>query len=261
MSLLKVCLVGASGRMGAEIIQAITEDRYSELCGATEREDSLHVGDEIYGAGGVRISSNLVETAAACDVIIDYSGAAGTEANIHNYEKAGKPVVIGSTGLSAADIDALKKLSKKIPVIQDTNMSVGVNVMNKIVELAAKIMDDSYDIEIFEAHHKFKKDAPSGTALTLGKAAAKGRGVDLNTVAVTGDRSGERKQGEIGFQVMRGGDIAGTHTVFFAGFGETLEITHRATNRSIFAKGALKAAKWLVKQPAGFYKMKDVLGL
>jgi 4-hydroxy-tetrahydrodipicolinate reductase len=153
-------------------------------------------------------------------------------------------------------------MAEKIPVVQDTNMSVGVNVMNTLVELAAKAFDESFDIEILEAHHRYKTDAPSGTALTLGEAVAKGRGVKLSDEAVVGDRNKTiRKKGEIGFQVIRGGGITGEHTVFYCGDNERLEITHRAADRKIFAGGAMRAAMWLVSQPAGFYRMKDVLGL
>lgn len=262
---LKICVVGASGQMGKEIVKAITLDQETELYSAIERPGSENIEKFALdiagcGTGGCRITPDIVSAAKNADVIIDFSGAAGTMANIKAYQAAGRPAVIGSTGLTDAHIAELKGLSKQIPLVVDSNMSVGVNVMTTLVEMAARALDSSFDIEIFEAHHRYKKDAPSGTALMLGNAAAEGRKEALANIAAY-TRKEERRPGSIGFQVLRGGDIAGDHTVFFCGDGERIEITHRASTRAIFAKGALRAAKWLSGKSNGYYEMKNVLGL
>lgn len=266
--LTKICLIGASGRMGREIIQAIASDGSFELAGAVERADSPHIGVsamELAGAGklGCVITSDLLEASAASDVIVDFSAAVGTCANLELYKRAGKALVVGSTGFNDAQLKELKALGDVIPFLMATNMSVGVNVMAKLVELAARMTGEEFDIEVFEAHHKHKVDAPSGTAITLAEAAAKGRGIDFSENAVYSREgmTGARKEGTIGFQVLRGGDIAGEHTVYFCGDGERLEITHRASSRQNLAKGALRAAKWLNGKAVGNYTINNVLGL
>lgn len=264
----KICMIGATGRMGVEIIKAAALDDSCEIASAVEYEGSPKIGtDALENAGignkGVMVTGDLLGAAESADVIVDFSGANGTKANMEKYKKAGKPLIIGSTGLDDSQIKAIEELSKNIPVILSSNMSMGVNLLAKLTEMAAGILGEDFDIEIFEAHHKHKKDAPSGTALTLGKAAAKGRNISLENAAVY-ERygiTGERQQGSIGFQALRGGDIAGDHTVFFCGDGERIELTHRASSRQTFAKGALRAAKWLKGKPNGLYSMNDVLGL
>jgi 4-hydroxy-tetrahydrodipicolinate reductase len=211
----------------------------------------------------VDIGDDLLKGAENCDVIIDFAGAAGTYANIDKYKTLKKPLVIGSTGLSAEQLRDISILQADIPLLISSNMSVGVNILLKSIEMTAKALGEEFDIEIFEAHHKHKVDAPSGTAIIMGEAAARGRGRPLAELAVyeRHGHTGARESGTIGFQVMRGGDIAGDHTVFFCGAGERIELTHRATTRSIFANGAVRCAKWIVDKPNGLYNMNDVLGI
>ncbi len=265
---LKICVVGASGRMGQEIIRAVADDPEAVISGAVERTDSEELGSsalELAGCGhdGCVITADIESAAEVSDIIIDFSGAAGTYDNIKSYWSADTPLIVGSTGFSDTQREELLKLQEYIPLLVASNMSVGVNVMAKLAELAAKTLGSGFDIEIFEAHHKHKKDAPSGTAITLAEAAAKGRGLNLADAAVYSRHgfTGDRGAGTIGFQVMRGGDIAGDHTLFFCGDGERLEITHRASSRQTFAKGAVRAAKWLAGKPNGLYSMNDVLDL
>jgi 4-hydroxy-tetrahydrodipicolinate reductase len=209
------------------------------------------------------VTDNLLEGAADCDVIIDFAGAAGTYSNLQTYKVLKKPLVIGSTGFEEEQLRQISALQANMPLLISSNMSMGVNILLKSIEITAKALGEEFDIEIFEAHHKYKVDAPSGTAITMGEAAARGRGKQLSDLAVYEryGHTGERKSGKIGFQVMRGSDIAGEHTVFFCGAGERIELTHRATNRSIFANGAVRCAKWLVGKPNGLYSMNNVLGI
>jgi 4-hydroxy-tetrahydrodipicolinate reductase len=257
--MIKIAVIGASGRMGREIMQIIRDDSDTLLVGAAERADSELIGALVHN---VKITGDIAIAAKDADVIIDFTGSAGTRTNLPIYAKLKKAVVLGSTGLTEQDIAQIEALSKDMPVLWASNMSVGVNVLAKLVEMAAKALGDQFDIEVFEAHHKHKIDAPSGTAITLAEAAAKGRSLNLSTSAVYSREgmTGARKQDEIGFQVLRGGDIAGDHTVFFCAEGERIELTHRATNRQILAKGAVRAAKWMADRPAGFYSISDVLG-
>jgi 4-hydroxy-tetrahydrodipicolinate reductase len=257
--MVKVALIGAGGRMGQEIISLIAEDANMELAAAVEYKGSPLVGKEL---GGVRVIDS-VDAIAGANVVVDFSGAVGTAANIEAYRKLGLSLVVGSTGLSPEEQEKLLSLQNDIPLFVSSNMSLGVNLMAKLVNLAAKVLDSDFGIEIFEAHHKHKKDAPSGTALTLAAAAAEGRGLDLEKAAVFSREgfTGERRPDEIGFQVLRGGDTVGEHTVFFCGEGERLEITHRATSRSILASGAVKAAKWMAGKEKGLYGMSEMLGL
>ena len=264
---LKVCVVGASGRMGIEVIREIEADPETVLSGAIERSDNEKIGTSALelagcGHGGCVVTSDIESVSEVSDIIIDFSGAEGTHENINSYWSADMPLVVGSTGLSDVQLEELLKLQKYIPLLVSSNMSLGVNVITKLAEIAAQTLGSDFDIEIFEAHHKHKKDAPSGTALKLSETVANARGLTGKTAVYSRHgHTGERKKDIIGFQVMRGGDIAGEHTVFFCGEGERVEITHRATSRHIFAKGAVKAAKWLAAKPNGLYSMKDVLGL
>jgi 4-hydroxy-tetrahydrodipicolinate reductase len=249
--MIRAVIVGA-GRMGRELLIAIEDEPDFKAAGIIDAPGKDSIGAYVLG---LTVADDLVRTAKDANVIIDFSGAAGTLSHIAEYETLKIPLVVGSTGFSEDDSAALNRLSEKIPVLQDFNMSIGVNVMLKLAEMASSAIGADFDTEILEAHHRYKKDAPSGTAIALAKAASRGE------KTVTGERSGERSTSVLGIQALRGGDTAGEHTVFYFGEGERLEITHRATNRSIFAKGALRAAKWIQGKPAGFYKMKDVLGL
>lgn len=259
----KIGVIGACGRMGQEIIKIIMADEYAELSAAVEYAGSKNIGAKAYVGSDIVVTTDVKNAVESSDVVIDFSGAQGTMQNFDIYATSGTAVVIGSTGFSAEEQAKLSTLGEKIPFFIATNMSMGVNLMTELVNKAAKALGEDFDIEIFEAHHKHKKDAPSGTALTLGHACAEGLGRKLEDVAVY-ERygiTGERQKGTIGFQVMRGGDIVGEHTVFYCGEGERIEITHRATSRVVFASGAVRAAKWMSKQPVGSYTMKDVLGL
>lgn len=265
----KVIVAGAAGRMGQRIIHMVQAHPELELSGAFERPGNPAIGRDagaISGLGetGVAISEGVESVVQAADVLIDFTFHEATVEFARVAAIHGVAMVIGTTGLTGDELAAIKKLAQAhFPCVQSPNMAVGVNVLFKLVEKAAGILGDAYDVEIVEAHHRMKKDAPSGTALKLGQMAAAALGRDLAQVGVM-ERNGiigERTDKEIGIQTIRGGDIVGEHTVFFAGAGERLEITHRATSRDNFARGAALAAAWISKQPNGMYTMFDVLDL
>ncbi len=265
--MINICIVGAAGRMGKNIAQIIAADEECKISGALDSANGRAIGADIYelaglGQGGVLVTSDFMEAVKGADVIIDFTGAEATLANVENYRTAKVPVVIGSTGLKADEKAKVLGLSQDIPMILAPNTSLGVNIAFKLVELAAKSLK-GYDIEISEIHHRMKKDSPSGTALGFAEHAAKGAGIDLEKNAVYARHGiiGERTDDEIGIQTLRGGDVVGDHTVYFFGNGERIEITHMAHTRATFASGAVTAAKWLAKKPVGFYTMDDVLGI
>lgn len=266
--MVKVIIAGAAGRMGQKIGYWVTQHPELEYAGAFEALGSPHIGKDIgeiagLGANGVIVGEGLESVIDKGDVIIDFTFHAATMGFAKIAAEHGKAMVIGTTGLSADNLAELKELSKSFSCVQAPNMSVCVNVLFKLVKKAAEILGDDYDIEVIEAHHKMKKDAPSGTALKLGEMAAEGVGRDLAEVGVF-ERNGiigERKPGEIGIQSIRAADIVGEHTVYFAGAGERIELSHRAHSRDHFARGAVKAAAWVTGQPNGLYSMFDVLGL
>jgi 4-hydroxy-tetrahydrodipicolinate reductase len=263
-----VTIFGAAGRMGHALTRCIGRVPGLCLAGAVERPDCPALGADaglLAGAGetGVRITADASAAAAAADVLIDFSLHSAVVAHTRLAAKLGKGLVVGATGLTPAEKKVLKEAARKIPVVCSPNMSVGVNLLFDLVNRAAGTLGLNYDVEIVEMHHKFKKDAPSGTALRLAERVAEGRGQDLRKVVVYG-RQGigpERPAGEIGIHAIRGGDAVGDHTVFFATEGERLELTHRASNREAFAMGALRAALWLAKRKPGLYDMRAVLGL
>ena len=268
----KVLLLGASGRMGQAITRLLAAGAVPglELSAAVDRADSpLHGQDAGTAAGvralGVRIGSDLAAALAAHpDVAVDFSAHAVTAAAAPRLAAAGVAWVAGTTGLDPAEQAAVARAAEKIPVVVAANMSVGVNLLFALVEQAARALKGrGYDCEITERHHRRKKDAPSGTALFLGEAAAKGYGWKLQDVAVDGRSglAGERPEKQIGFHAVRGGDIVGDHTVLFAADGECLELSHRATSRDTLALGALRAAAWLPGRAPALYGMRDVLGL
>ncbi len=266
--MIKAVVTGAAGRMGGRIISVIEDTEGIELAGALERPEHYAVGQdagEVVGIGemGVKISSRLEETLKDADVLIDFTFPDVTIENLRVASRLNKAAVIGSTGFSADEMSELKNLAANIPCLLAPNMSVGVNVMLKLVAEAAKALGEGFDIEIVEAHHRMKKDAPSGTAMKLAETAAQAVGRNLSEVGVFERLGmiGPRRKDEIGVQTLRGGDIVGDHTVFFFGTGERLEITHRATNRDTFASGAVRAAQWIVGKDPGLYDMHDVLGL
>jgi 4-hydroxy-tetrahydrodipicolinate reductase len=261
-----VIVVGAAGKMGARIIHIINETPSVKLFRAIERSDHPSVGKdigEVIGLGkmGVILESPLKKGGG--DVIINFTSPQASLESLAFAKEAGLAIVIGTTGLNSEQTYKVKELSENVRCVLAPNMSVGVNVMFRIVQEVAKVLGPEYDIEILEAHHRLKKDSPSGTAVKLGELISSSIGKDFGKVGVYGRRGmvGERTKDEIGMQVIRAGDIVGEHTVLFGGIGERLEITHRAHSRDNFARGAVRAALWVVSQPNGLYDMQDVLGL
>lgn len=250
-------IYGATGRMGQAIALAAGEAGLG-IAGGVDR---VGVSGEI--APGIAIGSDSLALAEASTVLIDFSSPSALGAHLDACIAARRPIVIGTTGLEAVHHRLIDQAATQIAVLQTGNTSLGVNLLAALVEDAARRLGDDWDIEIVEMHHRHKVDAPSGTALLLGEAAAQGRGVALadNKVSGRDGITGARKAGSIGFAALRGGSVAGDHQVIFATEGERIEIGHRAENRSIFARGAIKAALWLEGQPAGRYDMKSVLGL
>ncbi len=264
----KVIVAGAAGRMGRRIGYMVHQHGGLALAAGFERADSAEVGKDIgelagVGALGVAVAGSFEAVAAKGDVVIDFTFHEATMQLARKAAKEQKAMVIGTTGLSAENLAELRELSRNFPCVQSPNMAVGVNVLFKIAKKVAGILGDGYDIEIVEAHHRMKKDAPSGTALKLGEMVAEGVGRNLAEVGVYARHGmiGERTDREIGIQTIRAGDIVGEHTVYYCGAGERLEITHRAHSRDNFARGAALAAAWVVNQPNGLYTMFDVLGL
>ncbi len=264
----KIAIIGAGGRMGRRLVACIEEDTEAQLIAAIEAEDSEHIGvaaGQLAGIAGAALAITHDRNAAAqaADVLIDFSSAESTIANLEIAAEHGTPMVIGTTGLTDDQKVSVQRLAEKIAVVMAPNMSVGVNLMWRLIAEAAKVLQDDYDVEVIEAHHRLKKDAPSGTAMRSAEVLAEALGRDLAKDAVyhREGMTGERTTREIGLQTIRGGDIVGDHTILFAGIGERLEITHRASSRDTFAKGAIRAAKWLIDRSPGLYDMQDVLGL
>ncbi len=265
--MINIAVTGASGRMGKTLIDAVTQAEGVQLTAAIERPDSSLIGadaGELAGIGknGIAVVSDVAEIADQFDVLIDFTAPQATLHNMKACKKAGKAIVIGTTGFNEAEKVELETLKTQLPVCMASNFSVGVNLCFQLLEQAAKVLGDSVDIEVFEAHHKHKVDAPSGTALSMGEAVAGALGKSLDDCAVYSreGQTGPRESGTIGFSVMRAGDIVGDHTVTFATEGERVEITHKASSRMAFAGGAVRAAAWLAGKPAGAYDMRDVLG-
>lgn len=267
--MVKVIVAGAAGRMGQRIIYMVRNHPHLELSGAFETVGHPAIGQDAgavsgLGTTGVSITAGLESVIEQGEVLIDFTFHQATLQFAQQAARYGMGMVVGTTGLSDEELARLQQLAEAhFPCVQSPNMAVGVNVLFKLVEKAASVLGDDYDVEIVEAHHRMKKDAPSGTALKLGQMAAQALGRDLAEVGVM-ERSGiigERTDREIGIQTIRGGDIVGEHTVYFAGAGERLEISHRATNRDNFARGAALAAHWLSERPNGLYTMFDVLEL
>lgn len=264
----KVIVAGAAGRMGQRIGAMVSRHAALELVGGFEQPDSPAVGRDMgevggYGSIGVAIAPSLESIIDQADVVIDFTFHAATMAFAKICAAHKKAMVIGTTGLSQENLDELRGLSSEMAIVQSANMAVGVNVMFKMAKKIAAILGNDYDMEIVEAHHNMKKDAPSGTALRLGEMLADGVGRNLAEVGVY-ERNGiigERSKSEIGIQTVRGGDIVGEHTIYYCGPGERIELTHRAHNRDNFARGAAAAAAWLADKKSGMYTMFDVLGL
>jgi len=252
---MKLAIAGAGGRMGRTLIEAVLADRGLVLACAFDVPGSPAVGQEV---GNLRIGSDP-KAAAAADVLIDFTRPEGTLENLRHA----RAMVIGTTGFSQAQKDAIEEAAKRLPIVMAANFAVGVNAAYKLAETAARILGDDYDVEIIEAHHRHKVDAPSGTALQLGEVVAKALNRRLEEVARHGRQgeTGERPARQIGFHALRGGDIVGEHSVIFAGAGERVEVTVRSQSRMTYAAGALRAARFLKGKSAGLYGMADVLGL
>ncbi|MEN8718730.1 MAG: 4-hydroxy-tetrahydrodipicolinate reductase [Oceanococcaceae bacterium] len=268
MSTIKIALHGAGGRMGRALVMALGHVDDLELVGATESPKSTMLGQDSgtlagVGANGIIITEHLEEAFAAADVIIEFTRPNGTMRLLDTLQKAPRKLVTGTTGLDPSQQARLREYAQGQAVVQAANFSVGVNLAIRLTELAARVLDADADIEIVEAHHRDKVDAPSGTALRLGRAAAEATGRSLEGDAVYSrvGQTGVRPARAIGFATVRGGDIVGDHTVLFAGEGEQVEIRHRATSRANFASGALRAARWVHACPQGLHDMPEVLGL
>jgi 4-hydroxy-tetrahydrodipicolinate reductase len=268
MSRLSLAILGISGRMGRTLLAGIDHSTDLKLSGGLDSPDSRYVNQDAGSlagpsAAGIVISADPAAAIRGAQAAIAFALPAGTPAIVAACAAAKCPLVLGTTGHTPEQLVAVDAAAKQIPIVMASNFSLGVNLLFKLAELAAGTLNADYDIEIFEAHHKHKKDAPSGTALTIGDAAAKGRGTTLAKDGVYSrhGETGARERGKIGFSVLRGGDIVGDHTITFAGPGERLELTHRAHDRMSFAQGALQAARWAVGKQPGRYSMRDVLGL
>ncbi|GAB2188696.1 4-hydroxy-tetrahydrodipicolinate reductase [Sessilibacter sp. MAH2] len=263
-----IAITGATGRMGKMLVQAVHSDKTVNLSAAIVRPGSSDMGKdagEIAGLGrlGVPLLSELISVMGRANALIDFSTPSATIANAEVCADLGKAMVIGTTGFSDADREVLKELSTRAPICLSANYSTGLNITLKLLEMASKSMGEDIDIEIVEAHHRHKVDAPSGTALAMGQVVAKARNLEFSEFAVFAREgiTGARRKDTIGFSTIRGGDIIGDHTVMFLADGERVEITHKASSRMAFAHGAVRAAVWLAKQPPGLYNMQDVLGI
>lgn len=263
----QVAIAGVSGRMGRSLIEAVAADTGCALCAAIDRPASPLLGQDAGAAWGsasnVRVTDQTAVALQHAQVLIDFTRPEATLGYLDACAAAGVPLVIGTTGFDETGKAHIAAAAQHIPIVFAPNMSVGVNLLMKLAELAAQVLKDGYDIEIIEAHHRHKIDAPSGTALGLGQAVAGALQRDLAQCAVYGREgvTGERDPKTIGFATVRGGDIVGDHTVLFAGVGERVELTHKASSRATFAQGALRAAKWLQGRAPGLYDMRDVLNL
>ncbi len=266
--MIRVAVVGVSGRMGLSLIRAADQAQHTEFSVAVSRPESMAIGKdagELAGIShnGVRVVGDLFSTLSHFDVLIDFTRPEASMNYVEICRQAGKNIVIGTTGFTEEQKKVIAQAAKEIAIVMAPNMSVGVNLSLKLLEMTAKVMGDYTDIEVIEAHHRHKVDAPSGTALRMGEVIAETLGRDLNKCAIYGreGHTGERNRDTIGFSTIRAGDIVGEHTVMFADEGERIEITHKASSRMTFAKGAVRAAVWLAEKPNGLFDMQHVLGL
>jgi len=265
--MLKIVIAGSTGRMGHALLEGVFADKGLSLHAALDKSGSSEIGrdaGERFGkVSGVKISHDLQAALEGADVLVDFTRPEASLQHLTACQKAGVKMVIGTTGFSAAQKVQIEAAAKNIAIVFAPNMSAGVTLLISLVESAAKVLNEGFDIEISEAHHKHKVDAPSGTALRLGEAAASALGRNLDECAVYGREgiTGERDAKTIGFATIRAGDIVGDHTVLFAGTGERVELTHKASSRATFALGALRAAKFLTNKKSGLFDMQDVLNL
>jgi len=267
MAPLRVAIAGASGRMGRMLIEAVLADDGMALAGALAAAGRPAIGQDAAAflgrASGVAITADLASALTGADVLIDFTRPEGTLAHLAACRQFGVKAVIGTTGFSDAQRDQIAEHARHIAIVMAPNMSVGVNVVLQLLDTAARALSRGYDIEVIEAHHRHKVDAPSGTALAMGEVVAQALGRDLKDCAVYGRQgvTGERDPSTIGFATIRGGDIVGDHTVLFAGTGERIEITHKSSSRATYAQGSLRAARFLADKASGLYGMNEVLGL
>ena len=266
--MIRIAVTGAIGRMGKMLIEAVSLSKNAELSAAIVLPDSTLIGADVgelsgLGSNGVKIAGRLVDVIDDFDVLVDFTAPEATLANAALCAENGKGIVIGTTGFTAEEEVSLLAFQQRLAMCKAANFSTGVNVCLNLLEKAAEALGDDYDVEIYEAHHRHKVDAPSGTALAMGQSVAGALNRDLRSVAVYGreGQTGARESETIGFATVRGGDVVGDHTVMFLGDGERVEITHKASSRMSFAKGAVRAAVWIATQNAGLYEMRDVLNL
>jgi 4-hydroxy-tetrahydrodipicolinate reductase len=265
---MRLIVAGAGGRMGRTLIHAIAATDGAALAGAVDAPGSTAIGRDAgdlagLGVNGVKVTADPAALLASADALIDFTVPAASVIHAELCAKAGKALILGTTGLSGENDKLIAEASARCAIVKSGNMSLGVNLLAALVKRVAATLDEDFDIEILEMHHNKKVDAPSGTALMLGRAAAEGRGIDLaqHSVRSRDGHTGARCPGDIGFAALRGGTVVGDHTVVFAGTAERIELVHRAEDRMIFARGALKAALWARSQKPGLYSMADVLGL
>ncbi|HWR58894.1 MAG TPA: 4-hydroxy-tetrahydrodipicolinate reductase [Thermodesulfovibrionales bacterium] len=266
--MVKIAVAGAFGRMGSRIAALSQEYEAIKLAAAFERKGHKEIGKDIgvltgIGEACVVLRDSIEQVLNDADVVIDFTHTTSTLEHLRAASSKGKAMVIGTTGFTKDQLGEISALTKNIPCVMASNMSLGVNLLLKVLQDVARVLGDDYDIEIVEAHHRMKKDAPSGTAMKMAQVIAQAVNRDLDEAAVYARKGmiGERTKKEIGIQTIRAGDIVGEHTVLFGGLGERIEITHKASSRDTFARGALKAAIWVHGKPAGLYDMQDVLGL
>ena len=266
--MIRVIVTGAAGRMGGRVLALAKEAGDFRIVGATERPGHTAIGQDVgevagIGAVGVKVADDLAKIITGADVVIDFTAPEASIDHLREASKAGVAIVVGTTGLTKEHLAEARRLAAHIACVISPNMSVGVNVLFKVLREVARTLGDDYDVEIVEAHHHFKKDAPSGTALRMAQVVAEALGRDLEQVGIYGRKGivGERPQAQIGVHTVRAGDIVGEHTVLFGGMGERIEIGHRAHSRDNFARGALRAARFVAQAPKGIYDMADVLGL
>lgn len=268
MAEIAIGVVGCAGRMGQTLLRLIAEADDCRIAGGTEAPGRGEIGRDLGSLigiepCGVAVSDDAAALFAASDVVLDFTVPEATMTHVALARESGTALVVGTTGTTAEQDATIAEAANGVPIMRAANMSVGVNLLAALTRQVAAALDEDFDIEIVEMHHRHKIDAPSGTALTLGRAAAEGRGVDHDRVAARGRDgiTGARERGAIGYAVLRGGNVAGEHSVVFATDDERIELTHKATDRVIFARGAMRAARWLHGKPAGLYDMFDVLGM
>jgi 4-hydroxy-tetrahydrodipicolinate reductase len=266
--IMKIGILGCAGKMGQMLVQEVLKADGCALAGGTEQPENLSIGKDVAGLSGGEPAGVLVTDDSEfliknTDAVIDFTRPEATLVHAQIAAESGTVLIIGTTGLNDIQQLVLQRAAETTALVQAANMSVGVNVLFGLTRQAASILGDDYDIEVVEMHHRHKVDAPSGTALALGNAAAEGRNIDLKTVSqrVRDGITGPRNKGDIGFATLRGGDVVGDHTVILAGDGERIEITHKAGSREVFARGAVRAALWANGKTPGLYSMRDVLGL